>query len=78
VLAAELMPLELGRPGTRDSTTMSLPAFAVAALAFFVGQQPAPDRPHPRPGHGARFELRLPLSAPTSRQPILANVASSR
>ena len=23
VLAAELMPLELGRPGTRDSTTMS-------------------------------------------------------
>ena len=29
VLAAELMPLELGRPGTRDSTTMSQP-FAVA------------------------------------------------
>jgi signal transduction histidine kinase len=30
VLAAELMPLELGRPGTRDSTTMSQPfAFAL-------------------------------------------------
>jgi signal transduction histidine kinase len=29
VLAVELMPLELGRPGTRDSTTMSQP-FAVA------------------------------------------------
>jgi signal transduction histidine kinase len=31
VLAAELMPLELGRPGTRDSTTMSQP-FAVALV----------------------------------------------
>jgi signal transduction histidine kinase len=31
VLVAELMPLELGRPGTRDSTTMSQPfAFALA------------------------------------------------
>jgi signal transduction histidine kinase len=30
VMAAELMPLELGRPGTRDSTTMSQPfAFAL-------------------------------------------------
>jgi hypothetical protein len=38
VLAAELMPLELGRPGSRDSTTMSQPF----AFALVLGWAPRP------------------------------------
>jgi hypothetical protein len=50
VLAAELIPLELGRPGTRDSTTMSqpFPSPSCSAGAPRPGWSPsAPARPWP-------------------------------
>jgi hypothetical protein len=48
----------------------------VRRLARMLGDLLLTD-PTP-PGHGARFELHLPLTGRTSREPLLANAALSR
>jgi signal transduction histidine kinase len=68
---------QLDSGATRRAGGVGLGLYIARRLAHDQGGELLLTDPTP-PGHGARFELRLPLTGRAPRQPILADVAASR
>jgi signal transduction histidine kinase len=68
---------QLDSGATRRAGGVGLGLYIARRLARDQGGELLLTDPTP-PGHGARFELRLPLTGLAPRQPILADVATSR
>ena len=68
---------QLDSGATRRAGGVGLGLYIARRLARDQGGDLLVTDPTP-PGQGARFELRLPLTDRTTRQPILANAALSR
>ena len=68
---------QLDSGATRRAGGVGLGLYIARRLARDQGGELLLTDPTP-PGHGARFELRLPLTGRAPRQPILADVAASR
>jgi signal transduction histidine kinase len=68
---------QLDSGATRRAGGVGLGLYIARRLARDQGGELLLTDPTP-PGHGARFELRLPLTGRAPRQPILAEVAASR
>ena len=68
---------QLDSGATRRAGGVGLGLYIARRLARDQGGELLLTDPTP-PGHGARFELRLPLTGRAPRQPILADVATSR
>ena len=68
---------QLDSGATRRAGGVGLGLYIARRLARDQGGELLLTDPTP-PGHGARFELRLPLTGRPPRQPILADVAASR
>ncbi|HJU02247.1 MAG TPA: ATP-binding protein, partial [Actinomycetes bacterium] len=68
---------QLDSGATRRAGGVGLGLYIARRLAHDQGGELLVTDPTP-PGHGARFELRLPLTDRPAREPLLANAAVSR